>query len=96
MSKTTDRLDRIERKLEELVLLMRLLVLQSGQDLPEETHAPLSPVYPEPPTYPPYYPPVMPGLPVPNNEPWTAPHPVTCEPAPDFAPTFTSSDTVGE
>ena len=59
MSKTADRLDRIEALLEELVALLRIQVLRGGDALPDEDGADI-PI----PSVPPHFPPALPVEPV--------------------------------
>ena len=64
MSKTADRLDRIEAKLDEMIALLRILVLRGGSDLPSDDDDDYIPAPRPVPGFPPH-------LPVPDPvQPW--------------------------
>lgn len=69
MSKTADRLDRMEKLLEELVALMRILVLRGGNLPADDEVSDIS----IPPHLPPALPPAQPATPPVLPQPWQPP-----------------------
>ena len=70
MNKTADRLDRMEKLLEELVSLMRILVLRGGENLPTDDEVRDITIPSIPPHLPPTLPPAEPKTPPVFPQPW--------------------------
>lgn len=71
MSKKADRLDRLESKLDEVIALLRMLVLRGGGAIPSDDDVDI-PIPSLPPQLPPTLPPVSPANPI-YPEPWKFP-----------------------